>query len=299
MALVERRQAEDDSVVASGGRSILMVHGERTPRVYVLLHGFTDAPRQFEPLGRRFFASGDNVYIPRLPHHAERVGRVRVLGRVTAGELAAFGDSTIDIARGLGDTVIVVGLSAGANVAASVAQRRSEVFRAVLIAPAIAAGRVSGDANRDLVLIGSHLPNVTRSDAPDSERPDFIQGVSTRGLAQVLKLGNDVREAATRAPGRAKQIVFVLNQNDRTVSNEAAVELARSWTTGAPLVSVYHFPASLGLPHNVMDEPSRGGNPGVVLPAVEAVARGGATPEALRYQFIVSDWGRPKDPWRP
>src|SRR5262249_33932386 len=135
----------------TGARSILMVHGDRTPRVFVLLHGFTDSPRQFESLGQRFFDGGDNVYIPRLPHHAEREGRVRALGRVTARELAAFGDSTVDIARGLGDTIIVVGLSAGGNIAGSLAQRRPDVFRAVLIAPAIAAGRVSDDATREMI----------------------------------------------------------------------------------------------------------------------------------------------------
>ena len=48
VARAQLRQAQDDSVVAIGGRSIFMGHGERTPRVFVLLHGFTDSPKQFE-----------------------------------------------------------------------------------------------------------------------------------------------------------------------------------------------------------------------------------------------------------
>lgn len=294
---VQLRQAEDDSVVAAGGRSILLGHGQKTPRVFVLLHGFTDAPRQFEELGTRFFAAGDNVYIPRLPHHAERGGKVRALGHVTAGELAAFGDSTVDIARGLGDTVIIIGLSAGANVAASVAQLRNDVYRAVLIAPAIAAGRVSDDAARGLVGIASTLPNITRSAAPDTSRPDFVQGISTHGLAEVLRLGEIVRSNAGTWSAGARQISFVLNQNDRTVSNDAAIDLARRWTVGKPLVSVFQFPASLRLPHNVLETNARGGKLDVVLPAIEAIARGGRTPDSVRYQFIASDWNRPRDPW--
>lgn len=296
VARVEARQAQDDSVVVSGARSILLAHGHKTARVFVLLHGFTDAPTQFESLGQRFFAAGDNVYIPRLPHHAEREGKVRALGNVTARELAAFGDSSVDIARGLGDSIIVIGLSAGGNVAASIAQNRADVLRAVLIAPAIAAGRLSDDDSRTVVLAASRLPNITRSQAPDSTRPEFVQGISTRGLAQVLALGESIRNDADRESGRAKQVVFLLNQNDQTVSADAAIDLARKWTMGAPLVSVYQFPAELRLPHNVMERSDRGGNTELVLPVIEALARGGKSPDGVRYQFIVSDWNQPRPP---
>src|SRR5262249_43321311 len=214
---VEHRQAEDDSVVVPGARSILMVHGQKTPRVFVLLHGFTDSPTQFQPLGARLFATGANVYIPRLPHHSERTGRVRALGQVRAGELAAFGDSTIDIAVGLGDSVIVVGLSAGGNIAGMIAQDRPDVTRAVLIAPAIAAGRVAGSVARRVMQVGSRLPDVVRSEPADSTRPDYVQGISTRGISQVLRLGEEVKSLAEQWPARTKQILFLLNENDRTV----------------------------------------------------------------------------------
>lgn len=292
MARTQARQAQDDSVVASGGRSIFMGHGERTPRVFVLLHGFTDSPKQFEALGQRLFSTGDNVYIPRLPHHAEARTRMRALTRITAGELEAFGDSTIDIARGLGDSIIVVGLSAGGNVAASIAQRRDDVHRVVLVAPAIAAGRVPDEVAHALVIAGSRLPNVTRSAAPDSERPDYIQGITTRGLAQVLRLGEEVRVEAERFPGGAHQIMFLLNENDRTVSSDAAIDLAKRWSAGPSLVSVYEFPGTLRLPHNVMETTVRGGNLEVVLPVVESMARGTLMPTTATYRFLFSDWGR-------
>ena len=291
---IQNRQAQDDSIAVGEARSIFMGHGQRTPRVYVLLHGFTDAPTQFDALGARLFTTGDNVFIPRLPHHGERQAPVRALGRVSAGELEAFGDSVIDIATGLGDSVIVVGLSAGGNVAAFVAQRRDDVFRAVLIAPAIAAGRVSDDNDRALVLLGSRLPNITRADRPDSTRPGFIQGLSTRGLAQVLRLGESVRGDAERSPAGAKQIVLLLNENDHTVNNDAAIDLARRWTSGPPLVSVYMFPGVARLPHNVLEVPERGGNPELVLPMIESLARGTQVPSTARYVFLISDWGRPR-----
>ena len=286
VARVAQRQAADDSVVARGGRSILMTHGQRTPRVFVLLHGFTDSPTQFQSLGQRLFSTGDNVYIPRLPHHAERVAPVRTLGKVRATELATFGDSVIDAARGLGDPIIVAGLSAGGAITAHVAQMRREVHRAVLIAPAIAAGLLSEDTENALIILAGRLPDVTRTDKGDTTRPDFVQGLTTRGLAEVLRLGQTVRErAADDAPG-ALEMVFLLNELDHTVSEEASLALAQSWLDHGARVVAYRFPKSLKLPHNVMEIPERGGNLAVVLPVVEALVRASPAPSTVE---LLSD----------
>jgi esterase/lipase len=289
VASVERRQAQDDDVAAQGARSVLLSHGYRTPRVFVLLHGFSDSPSQFRAAGDHLFAAGDNVYIPRLPHHADRVHRVRELGRVRAEELAHFGDSTIDVARALGDTVIVVGLSAGGVIGAHLVQTRSEVYRAVLIAPAIAAGRLSDEDERDLVTLASLLPDIRRSEPADSTRPDYIQGITTRGLAQVLRLGRDVREEAGSSAPRANNIVFVLNERDHTVNENAALDLARRWSRHGATVSAYRFPASANLPHNVMEIPQRGGNPNLVLPVVESLALAQTPPETVHSVDIPCD----------
>jgi alpha-beta hydrolase superfamily lysophospholipase len=81
-------------------------------RAFLLLHGFTDSPAQFQEIAAHLFDNGDNVYVPRVPHHAQRDAPLRALGLLRAGELEAFGDSALDIAAALGDTVVVVGLSA-------------------------------------------------------------------------------------------------------------------------------------------------------------------------------------------
>jgi carboxylesterase len=284
VARVVARQTADDSVVAYGGRSLLMTHGARAPRVYVLLHGFTDSPEQFETLGRRLFAGGDNVYIPRLPHHAERVAPVRTLGRVRATELAQFADSVIDVARGLGDTVIVAGLSAGGAIAAHAAQTRREVRRVVLIAPAIAAGVLSEREEHAVVAIAARLPEVTRSEKPDTTHPDFVQGLSTHGLAEVLRLGQRVRQRAEEGPPAAPEMIFLLNELDHTVSEDASLALAKSWQEHNAHVVVYRFPKSLNLPHNVLAIADRGGNPDVVLPVIEALVRSTPPPTAVELQ---------------
>jgi len=271
---VAARQAAESSVVVRGLGSILMTHGRRTPRVYVLLHGFTDVPTQFQVVGQHLFDSGDNVYIPRLPHHGERVGPVRALGRVRALELAAFGDSSIEIARGLGDSVIVVGLSAGGAIAGAIAQAR-EVRRTVLIAPAIAPGQMADeDAERTLLAITSRLPEYTRKSAPsDTANPEYIQGISSHGLSEVLGLGRRVRDDAGKRAPATKDIVFLLNERDATVSDAASVDLADRWHDHGANVAIYRFPAKANLPHNVMEINARGGNVEIAFPVVEALAR--------------------------
>jgi carboxylesterase len=246
------------------------------------LHGFSDAPTQFATVGAHLFADGDNVYIPRLPHHAERSAPLRALARVRAEELASFGDSTADIARGLGDTIIVVGLSAGGVIAGWIAQTHATVHRAVLIAPAIAPGGLSDDQGAGLVVLASTLPDIQRARAPDSSRLENVPGITTHGLAELLRLGRRVYDAADNKPSGARNVVFLLNELDHTVSEDASVDLAQRWFDRGAAVSVYRFGAAAKLPHNVMELTERGGNVEVAYPVVEALARAATPPPTVR-----------------
>jgi esterase/lipase len=281
LAAAARRQAADDSVVAAGNRSILLAHGHRTARAVVLLHGFTDSPLQFAALGERLYAEGANVYIPRLPHHAERRDAVGELARVSSAELSAFGDSAVDVAQGLGDSVIVVGLSAGATIGAVVAQHRADVARVVLVAPAIAPGGVPTRMEAPLVRVAARLPNVRRTARPDSQVVDFEQGITTHGLAQVFRLGAGVRGDAGRAAPAAHDVVVLLNENDHTISDGAGLDLARRWSQRGARVTVYELPKSLALPHNVLAPPALGGNAALIEPLLDALATGAVPTESV------------------
>lgn len=270
-----RAQIEADSgIAAPGGAPILLVHAARTPRSVVLLHGFTDSPRQFATLADSLFAQGDNVFVPRLPHHAERGKDVGELARLTAAELCRAADEAVDIAVGLGDSVVVLGLSVGGTLAVWAAEQRPEVRRAVVVAPPFEVARVPSMLERPLVNLGSHVPNISRRSAPDSERPDRDPGFATHGLAQVLRLGMAVRrDADHHLPARA-EVLFLVNANDRTVKTAPVLDLAHVWNRRGVPVSVYEIPASLGLPHNVVDPMQQPGNAAVIYPTLTALAHG-------------------------
>lgn len=278
VARVERQQRADSGVVAAGGLSILLVHGARTPRAVVLFHGITNSPRQFLEFGRLLYAAGDNVYVPRLPHHAERGGNVGALARVTAEELRDCADSAADAAVGLGDTVVVLGLSAGGNMAAWLAQNRADVHRAVIVAPALEISGVPGMLEKPLMNFTLRIPDISRRSQTDTARPDRDEGITTRGFAQMLRLGVAVQRAAAHRSPAVRDVAFLLNGNDGTVKPGPALELARKWSSRGANVATWVLPDTLGLPHDVVDVTQPKGMPAVVYPVLEALVHGTAPP---------------------
>lgn len=279
VAAIARRQATDDSVAAPGARSILLVRGAPTARAIVLLHGLTDSPRQFESFAYLLHADGNNVYVPRLPQHGLRGKSVGVLSALTARQLRGVADSVVNEARGLGDSIVVVGLSMGGTIGAWIAQQR-EVSRVVLIAPAIEPGRIPSLLDRPLIGLADRLPSMARRSRPDSARPDREPGFNLRAIAEILELGRSILGQADREAPLTRDIVVLVNASDRTVKASAAEALARNWSRHNATVSVFELPDSLRLPHNIIDPTSgrTGGN--AVLDLLRELAYG-AVPSAL------------------
>jgi carboxylesterase len=68
-AAYDSLRAEEYGRVMPDGASLMLVHGSKTPRAIVLIHGLTNSPRQFRELAEQFYERGYNVIVPRLPEH--------------------------------------------------------------------------------------------------------------------------------------------------------------------------------------------------------------------------------------
>jgi carboxylesterase len=167
-------------------------------------------------------------------------------------ELRTFADSIAESAAGLGDSVVVVGLSLGGSVAAWMAQHYP-FCRAVLIAPALEPGRVPAILDRAVVGIVDHLPNVTRRSPSEPDRPDLEPGFSSHAAAEIFEFGGWVLRDAARVPPATRSAVVLVNADDHTVRLSASEALARNWARHGATVSVFELPDSLRLPHNVID----------------------------------------------
>ena len=113
VAGIRAERSRDTVSVSPECHSILLDHGQRTARVYLFFHGITNCPMQFMALGQRLYETGANVYIPRLPHHGLGDRMTTDLAELQAQELADFADRELDLAVGLGDTVVVSGAAGG------------------------------------------------------------------------------------------------------------------------------------------------------------------------------------------
>lgn len=270
-----------DTAAAPGGASIILVHGMRTPHAIVLFHGLGNSPRQDRELADTLYGRGDNVFVPRLPEHALKGANADDLARLTAEALRDAGDQAIDVASGLGDTVVVLGLSLGGDVAAWTAQFRPEVYRAVIVAPALALAHVPAVIATPLMNLDLRVPNFSKIETPDSLRPDRALGWSTHGVGQMLRFAAAVRRSAAGHAPLARDIRVVVNANDGTVSRGAIDDLAARWTAAGGHVSMYEFPDSLHLPHDVIDPDEASGNTAVTYPVIIALVYGDKPPASL------------------
>jgi esterase/lipase len=277
-ARVARVLAIDDTGATPGGGSIFLTHGSATHRVFVLLHGLSDSPRQFLPLAKVFYDEGANVWVPRIPHHAVRGGSAADLEHLTAEDLRDCADLSMDIAAGLGDSVIVVGLSSGGTMAVWIGQNRAEADRIVAIAPALEAAAVPSAVDEHLEDLTLRLPGVSHRDRDDTLNPSAEPGFNTRAIAEVFRLGLAARKQAARTRPMGHDGVFLMNKHDRTIKTATAVAVARAWRANGMTVAIYELPDSLRLPHDVVDAALRAGTPEIVQQVIHELADGTTTP---------------------
>ncbi len=255
---VEARETARGDLLAEC-RSRVLSSGSRSARSIVLLHGYTNCPQQFERLGEQLQAAGFNVYIPLMPEHGERDREHTTLDRLTTEGLIAWANESADIATGLGDRVTVVGLSGGGTVASYLGQFREDVDLAITMAPFLAPHWSPEWLTPALVNLFGLLPPLSIGDsaasAPGSGvfAPYAYYDNNTKAAAAYVRLGVIVRDAADREPHAAGRTLVVVNEADDQVSNPMAESLHGRWEQMAPDASdVYRFPASRGLPHDLI-----------------------------------------------
>jgi pimeloyl-ACP methyl ester carboxylesterase len=256
--------AEEKSIVSDAADSQLMTYGEQTERVYVLVHGWTNSPRQFQELGELLYERGINVLIHRIPYHGLESHSVGELKNIEIEDLSAYGDETIDIATGLGEEVHVIGLSVGGEIASWIAQNRSDVERVMVVSPMFGMDHLPGFEDTFLMNLFLRVPNINILDPNEPVRDHVYRGQSTRGVAEAMMFGETVFTQAGNSGPAAGQIILVTNGNDTTVDNRHAEELVAIWENWGEAIVRYEFPKSLGFPHNSIDVSEPDTDTGVV-----------------------------------
>lgn len=234
---------------------IVLTHGRTTNRATLFLHGLTASPLQFAALARYVYASGENVYVPRLPRHGHEDRLTETLRDLRADELIAHAGQTLAYALRLGRTVRVVGFSLGGLMATWMAQHH-ELEHAVVIAPllglAMVPSRYSGTLARTLLELPNAFfwwnPFLRERRQPTHTYPRF----PTHALAQSLLVAEDVFHRASLVAPRTP-ITFVTNAGETTVNNAAVARLAVMWEAGGAVRVERHVITGLGLSHDIIE----------------------------------------------
>jgi pimeloyl-ACP methyl ester carboxylesterase len=234
----------------------LYTHGERTERALVLLHGFTNCPRQFDDLGQRFFAEGWNVLIPRYPRHGYTDRLTNAIAELRAEHLMAVADRSVLAASGLGERVGVAGLSLGAILAGYLAER-VELERAVLIAPMFGLRPIPGPVLTAMGFAAQALPNFymwwNRAAKENIKPAHGYPRFATHAYAALFETGRVVLRSARREAPKTKSIVVVTNAAEPRLDNRFTYRLVDDWRRHGASVESFEFPASDGLPHDLID----------------------------------------------
>jgi alpha-beta hydrolase superfamily lysophospholipase len=238
--------------------STLLTHGDKTARVVVYFHGLTSCPAQADVVAQRLFDAGYNVYLPRMYAHGMADPMTLAMADLTAEHMVDLANESVDMAQGLGDEVIVIGLSAGGTIVSWVAQNRGDVNNAIAVSPFFGPHVVppwASTAANNLMLM---LPSIMMWWNPlETVRPEDMNYAyarySTRSLAETMRLGRVVQSAANTTPPAAKRIGMVLNDADVAISQALADGVISAWRSHGAEVIVNVLPLSRRLPHDLLD----------------------------------------------
>jgi pimeloyl-ACP methyl ester carboxylesterase len=257
MARAAALQARDGPHIKTVCRTQLLSHGKRTPTAVVLLHGYSSSPHQYHILAAQLFARGHNVIIPRFPYHGHLSRRAKELWRLQLEDALETTQEAVDIAQGLGEHVVVVGLSFGGALTAWLAQQRPDIDRAVIVSPAFAfhsvepwpIALVGGIARTLPPFFAWWDPELREAGGPYHA----YAGWSTRGGAVMMQLGLLLAAETLRRPPRTKSLAVVINPADVLLNLKPAYKLVEAWRKHGAAVDVHIFPKEWALRHDCIE----------------------------------------------
>lgn len=236
----------------------LLLHGERTERVVVLLHGYTKCPNQYDALAQLLHQQGYSVIVPRYPFHGYADTMTDALAEMTAERLLETVQEAVDVACGLGEHVTVLGFSLGGLLASWLAQHRADLDYVLIVAAPFTVHTFPAWMNRILANLFIMLPPSfiwwDGKAKADAHRGIFAYPrFPSNSFGHLLRIGLLVQQSARRQRPAARNIVISANPTDESVDNRGAQRLLDRWREHGANVYWHEFDEEWGLAHEIMD----------------------------------------------
>ena len=170
------------------------------------------------------------------------------------------------VASGLGEKVVVAGLSLGGILTGYLAETHAGIERAVLIAPMFGLRPIPGPALTALGIAAQTLPNFymwwNRSAKENIKPPHGYPRFATHAYAALFETGRFVMTTGRTAAPKTRDIVVITNAAEPRLDNRFTYQLVGLWRRHGASVETFEFPSSEGLPHDLIDPVS---NPPAVI----------------------------------
>jgi hypothetical protein len=191
---------------------------------------------------------------------------------LTAEELLASMDPTLDMAAGMGDQVAMFGLSLGGNVVAAAGQLRPGLHLAVPVSPAIGLRFTWPGITEALARIVLGLPDMyiwwDPINQAEFQAESGYPGFSLHALGEIWRLGLAVQRAAFDTPPAADKLLMITNWGDPAINLANADYLVNEWRRSAADVSTYRFALLPWLPHDIISTDAVGANTELTYPVL-------------------------------
>jgi carboxylesterase len=247
----------DDGSILPIAHTTLHDQGKKAPLAVVLLHGFTNHPGQYREFAPLLVQRGCNVLIPRLPEQGDRNRMTKRMARLTAEALIATANEAIDIAQGLGDRVVVLGISTSGLLCAYLGQYRDDIARSIPVSPVFAMLHMNVPVNavvaKTLLLLPNFFmwwdPRNREKELPHTGYPRF----PTHAMARALQIGTSIERVARDESLKARSMVVVTNEKDPAVNNKVTHGVVLDWQRNAPgRIQEFVF-TTLPVNHDIID----------------------------------------------
>jgi len=220
----------------------------KTEYVLLYLHGFSASPKEGYPINYDFGKHyGINTYIPRLYGHG--LDSPANLVDMTPDKLINSAKEALNVARQLGDKVIIMSTSTGGTLSLLLAAENPDIFAQILFSPNI---QIKDDNSKILtypwgLTLGKMIAGETLEYDDKPEVQKYWQ--SSYRIEGVVYLQSLVENTMTESTfKKVKQPLFLgyyyknETENDPTVKVSAMLEMFEQISTPAELKRKHAFP---------------------------------------------------------
>ena len=272
----DEMSSKDNNSISAECKSKLLEHSQKTNKVVVLFHGFTNCPAQFDILAKQLYDQGYNVLIPRIPHHGLKDTLTTDLENLNVNELTDQIQLSISIASGLGVKISAFGISGGAVMAAFAGYFYNDVKNVFIAAPIFTPQQYAAWQLPFLINLVDTLPSQfvwwddsvkEKIEGPKYAYPRFaLKAVNAFiTLSYQLKIALETKQVYQEG----KRLVLMTTEKDPAVNNTVARYLIDLWSSNPDTVLVAYQFSSQQMPiHDFIDPNQKKANTGYIYPVI-------------------------------